>query len=70
MNASIHVLGSSICGFVHAIGDANLDFHLQLLKHLLSWFKNDFFSWVDKPKCGECLVCASSMSFDSLIVHL
>lgn len=30
--------------------------HLRdlLLLELLAWFKHSFFSWVDKPRCGDC----------------
>lgn len=24
------------------------------LKALLKWFKSDFFTWCDKPKCTKC----------------
>jgi len=24
------------------------------LKHLVAWFKKDFFRWTDKPKCPDC----------------
>jgi peptide-N4-(N-acetyl-beta-glucosaminyl)asparagine amidase len=26
----------------------------RLLKELLQWFKRDFFTWVNQPKCGAC----------------
>jgi peptide-N4-(N-acetyl-beta-glucosaminyl)asparagine amidase len=25
-----------------------------LLSELTNWFKNDFFTWFDSPKCGMC----------------
>ena len=31
-----------------------------LLDRLLSWFKHDFFEWIDSPKCETCDVLASS----------
>ena len=32
-----------------------LDYKDELVKSLLNWFKNNFFSWCDKPKCLKCL---------------
>nr|XP_022907320.1 peptide-N(4)-(N-acetyl-beta-glucosaminyl)asparagine amidase-like [Onthophagus taurus] len=34
--------------------DPNISMQDVLLSELLAWFKNDFFSWVDSPKCEKC----------------
>lgn len=31
-----------------------LDFEDFLLVELLAWFKNEFFTWTDKPNCVKC----------------
>ncbi|CAG5015143.1 unnamed protein product [Parnassius apollo] len=32
----------------------DLSYEIALLMELLGWFKNEFFSWVDKPDCEQC----------------
>uniref|UniRef100_A0A915JRZ1 Transglutaminase-like domain-containing protein n=1 Tax=Romanomermis culicivorax TaxID=13658 RepID=A0A915JRZ1_ROMCU len=34
--------------------DQNDQFRDFLLLELLNWFKNEFFTWLDKPECGRC----------------
>ena len=34
--------------------DASLGHQDHLIKSLLKWFKEDFFTWVDAPKCNQC----------------
>lgn len=34
--------------------DDGLDYTDHLVKQLLKWFKEDFFTWVNKPKCPQC----------------
>ncbi|GMM27765.1 peptide-N4-(N-acetyl-beta-glucosaminyl) asparagine amidase [Martiniozyma asiatica (nom. inval.)] len=35
-------------------GDKNFDYKDQLVKELLKWFKEEFFTWVNKPNCKQC----------------
>uniref|UniRef100_T1IJ72 Peptide-N(4)-(N-acetyl-beta-glucosaminyl)asparagine amidase n=1 Tax=Strigamia maritima TaxID=126957 RepID=T1IJ72_STRMM len=37
-----------------AAGEHQLDANDYLLSELLEWFKQDFFTWVDKPNCDAC----------------
>ena len=41
---------------VAAVTDAaaRLSFRDQLLKQLLHWYKHDFFTWTNQPKCSQC----------------
>ena len=36
--------------------DTNIDRCIKekLLRQLLKWFKTEFFSWTNEPKCGFC----------------
>ncbi len=34
----------------------------ELLKHLLHWFKTEFFKWTDAPKCAFCQVIRKTWS--------
>ena len=36
------------------LGKKVKSFDHVLLVQLLAWFKREFFSWVDKPKCENC----------------
>ena len=38
----------------HKCEDDEADFRDFLLVELVSWFKNDFFTWFDSPTCDFC----------------
>jgi len=43
------------------ISEENQDYQIVLLSCLVSWFKDDFFSWVNGPACTKCFTeCTKS----------
>jgi hypothetical protein len=36
------------------------------MKQLLHWYKNDFFTWMNSPKCHRCQVRSPALLFAQL----
>lgn len=49
----------------NAMGDFEIEF--SLLYELMMWFKTEFFTWMDNPKCKKC--SDSTVVFKGLSSH-
>ena len=52
--AAENAQAQSVAGGVHSSSTHQLTDNEKFLKHMLHWFKHEFFTWVNNPPCDHC----------------